>query len=513
MTMMNEVDVFPEPLLEFRHGQSLQDPHDGLSLFGPYEIDTPFHPKNVSYGILGASDGINVFIEWASKLVEPVFPEEDKDTRLWPPYPGFESIFHSYWPDKPSWSYELDRNSLLKSVRHRDPYKRAFDVVKKYLDGIPILKKKDASIDFLVCIVPDEVWKNCRPKSSVSDPWGYKPKGKELKQRIDGQSSLSKWMNELLDEDDWSSEQYHLSVDFRRQLKALSMIHGIPIQIIRESTICSPSSTIPGVPKRGLTPASDIAWNLSTAFYYKSGAKPWKLANAREGVCYIGLAFRRVLKPDDNRTACCAAQIFLDSGDGIVFLGDEGPWYSPETSQCHLSRKGAKHLLKGILETYGDLEGRKLKEIFLHSRSSINETEYFGYQNACPSGVKLTAINVRLERAGIRLFREGSKPIMRGTFWKWNDTKGYLWGSGFSPKFGTYTGLEIPAPMKIQIQHGKGDIKQVARDIFSLTKLNYNAYKLGDSEPVTIKFSNAVGEILVSNPSVKHRDPRFRFYI
>jgi hypothetical protein len=90
---------------------------------------------------------------------------------------------------------------------------------------------------------------------------------------------------------------------------------------------------------------------------------------------------------------------------------------------------------------------------------------------------------------------------------------GYLWGSGYSPKFGTYTGLEIPAPMKIRIQHGEGDIKQVAQDIFSLTKLNYNACKLGDSEPVTIKFSNAVGEILVSNPRIKDRRPQFKFYI
>jgi hypothetical protein len=509
--MMNNIEIFSEPLLEFRHGQTLQDPHDGLSLFGPYEED--FHPKNISYGIIGPPDGIQAFSEWASMLNGPIFPEEGKDTKLWPPYKGFELIYHSEWPNKPSWSYPLDRKALLIAAKHRDPHKRTFDVVKQYLDGIPVLKKKDSSIGFLVCIVPDEVWKNCRPKSRINQGWGYKPKKKELRQRMGGQKSLSKWMSESIDENDWDSEQYHLSIDFRRQIKAKSMYHGIPIQIIRESTIDPGGLYVADVPKRGLTPASDLAWNLSTAFYYKSGAKPWKLANAREGVCYIGLAFRRVQADKDNRTACCAAQMFLDSGDGIVFLGDEGPWYSPKTQQCHLSQDGAKELLEGILETYVDLEGKKLTEIFLHSRSSINESEYHGYQNACPSGVKLTAINVQLERTGIRLFREGHKPVMRGTFWKWNENKGYLWGSGYAPKFGTYTGLEIPAPMKIEIQHGTGDIQQVAKDIFSLTKLNYNACKLGDSEPVTIKFSNAVGEILVSNPHVHERRPQFKFYI
>ena len=511
--MTNDIDVFPEPLLEFRHGQSLQDPHDGLSLFGPFDTDNPTHPKNISYGVIGTSLGLKLFQDFSSTLSGPIYPADNMNPKLWPPFPGFEAIFHAYWPDKSSWHYEIDRTSLLNSSKHKDPHKRTYDVVKLYLDGFSILKKVDESIDFIICVIPDEVWKNCRPKSSVTDGWGHRPTNKELKQRMAGQRNLSMWIDDLQGDDDWTSEQYDLSVDFRRQIKARTMEFGIPIQLIRESTIVPSDTEIQEIPKRGLTPISDIAWNLATAFYYKSGAKPWKLSNARDGVCYIGIAFKRINNLEDKRTACCAAQMFLDSGDGIVFLGDEGPWYSPDSRQCHLNRKSAKNLLSGILETYNQLHGKSLNEIFLHSRSEIDEAEYLGYQSACPDGVKLTAINVRLERDGVRLFREGSKPIMRGTFWKWDDSMGYLWGSGYSPKFGTYTGLEIPAPMRIRIQHGEGDIKQVAKDIFSLTKLNYNACKLGDSEPVTIKFSNAVGEILVSNPKVKEIKPQFKFYI
>ena len=511
--MTIEIDVFLEPLLEFRHGQSLQDPHDGLSLFGPFDTDNPTHSKNISYGIIGTSLGLKLFQDFSSILSGPIFPEENMNPRLWPPFPGFESIFHSSWPDKPSWHHEIDRDTLLTHSKHNDRYQRTYGVAELYLEGFSVSKKIDESLDFIVCVVPDEVWKNCRSKSSISGGWGHRPTKKEFKQRKGGQSNIFQWDDNHKGEDEWTTEQYHLAVDFRRQIKARTMEFGIPIQIIRESTIVPSNTEITGILKRGLTPLSDIAWNLSTAFYYKSGAKPWKLSNAREGVCYIGIAFRRVDNREDKRTACCAAQMFLDSGDGIVFLGDEGPWYSPDSRQCHLNRKSARDLLSGILETYNQLDGMPLKEIFLHSRSEIDEAEYLGYQSACPDSVKLTAINVRLERNGIRLFREGSKPVMRGTFWKWNDSMGYLWGSGYSPKFGTYTGLEIPAPMKIKIQHGEGDIKQVAQDIFSLTKLNYNACKLGDSEPVTIKFSNAVGEILVPNLKVKERRPQFKFYI
>ena len=77
----------------------------------------------------------------------------------------------------------------------------------------------------------------------------------------------------------------------------------------------------------------------------------------------------------------------------------------------------------------------------------------------------------------------------------------------------TYDGWETPVPIRIDVQHGEADIDQVARDVLGLTKLNYNACRLADAQPVTIKFSDMVGEILVSNPTVEHLRPNFKFYI
>ena len=59
--------------------------------------------------------------------------------------------------------------------------------------------------------------------------------------------------------------------------------------------------------ERTLTPLPDRLWNLATAFYYKCGGKPWRLSTARDGVCYIGLAFRRTQdrgKPPAARRRC-----------------------------------------------------------------------------------------------------------------------------------------------------------------------------------------------------------------
>jgi hypothetical protein len=37
--MSNPLMIFEEPDLEFRFGQKLKDPHDGLALFGPYDAN------------------------------------------------------------------------------------------------------------------------------------------------------------------------------------------------------------------------------------------------------------------------------------------------------------------------------------------------------------------------------------------------------------------------------------------------------------------------------------------
>ena len=172
----------------------------------------------------------------------------------------------------------------------------------------------------------------------------------------------------------------------------------------------------PGGGGRELTPLSDRMWNLSTALYYKCGGKPWRLATAREGVCYVGISFR---SSNEGRTACCAAQMFLNTGDGIVFLGESGPWYSPDTKQYSLSREAASALLEGVLRTYHDLEGKDLSEVFLHKRSSISSEEFQGFQDACPTNVKLVGVRVRgVGLRGVRLYRRGDMPVNRGTFWE-----------------------------------------------------------------------------------------------
>jgi hypothetical protein len=147
---MNEITVLGKPPLEFNHYQRLHDPHDGLTLFGPYGVCTSAHPKSIVYGLIGTSEGINRFVEWSR------------------------------------------------------------------------------TINRAVCVVPEEIWQNCRPTSYLAEGTGERLSAHEKSARLAGQASLL---------DPFDAQQYEMSVDFRRQIKARVMEYGVPIQIVRETTL------------------------------------------------------------------------------------------------------------------------------------------------------------------------------------------------------------------------------------------------------------------------------------
>lgn len=169
--------------------------------------------------------------------------------------------------------------------------------------------------------------------------------------------------------------------------------------------------------------------------------------------------------------------------------------------------------MKGVLETYNSLYGHPLREIFLHSRSRISPEEFDGYLAACPAETKLVGVRVRSEREGVKLFRSGEFPVLRGTSLQVSENGGYLWTNGFKPRLETYDGFDVPTPLRLDVEYGKADYQQVAKDILGLSKLNYNTCRLGGLMPVTVKFSDEVGGILVSNPTVERAQEQFRFYI
>lgn len=516
-----------EPALLFGNGQTAEDPHDGLALFGPAESCSQL-PKHV---VMGTPEGLALWKSWCDDLNSPAACVDEDRHRAWPPYPGFDVAFGTRWPS-PIRNYEVDAQALSEASRKSDKHERAFAVTGLFMQAIERTIKLDAKPALAICIVPDEVYENCHPNSSVAlDERSDIQRTRKEKMFLDQALSDRKHGQTRMFDDaddkvaaaisniDAYEQALGLSPDFRRQLKARMMAHDLPVQIIREATLRVSAQVRNG--EKGTNPLSDRLWNFSTALYYKCGAKPWKTPWAREGVCYVGLAYKIT---EDGRQACCAAQMFLDSGDGVVFVGEFGPWYSKERGEFHLPPEKAEALLRGTIATYTQEHGLPLKEIFLHAHSGIDADEYQGFLNACPPGVKLTAIRVRQDSQGLRLYRydahpdatkRGQQPVQRGIFWQRSANHGLLFTNGFKARIATYDGFEVPVPLEITLQHGEGDILEIAKDILGLTKLNYNACQLGEGRPITIKYSDRVGEILLANRGVSPDKwkPNFKYYI
>jgi hypothetical protein len=504
----------PEPTLLFRHEQAVEDPRDGLSLFGPLDKGAPY---GIRAGVIGTKDGIRRFREWAEKIQRPIIqPDPDELFQLsHPPFPGFEATFRVPWNPAPLLELEIKRDDLDACLYLHNKHQRVFKTVDLYANRIlKALKDEDVKIDVWFVLVHDDVHKYCRPESFV-------PLDKSIKTENTLTVREAKKLQtepSLFDEVNVAATPYLYEPNFHNQLKARLLGHDAPTQIIRESTIAHRDAeflNIRGNPKRKLDSLqSKMAWNITNAAFYKAGGRPWKIAQIRKGVCYIGLVFKQDGRGGDPRSACCAAQMFLDSGDGVVFKGAVGPWYSPKSGEFHLSLNAAKQLVDLAVRTYkeNDESDEPPKELFIHGRAWFNEEEWAGFKEAVDAKTNLVGVRIKTEKT-LKLYRRGSHPILRGIAFVQDERTAYLWTNGFAPRIQTYEGKEVPRPLSVEVCRGEAKMETVLADIMALTKLNYNTCKLGSGLPVTLRFADAVGEILTAGPLDSDAPLSFKYYI
>ena len=302
---------------------------------------------------------------------------------------------------------------------------------------------------------------------------------------------------------------YLFARNFHHQLKCQLLDSEIVIQLIRDTTL-DPTLVLDnfGNPKRSVQEPAKIAWNLATTLYFKARGQPWQLADVRPGVCYVGIVFKQDPSPAARGEACCAAQMFLNSGNGVVFRGALGPWYSERTREFHLSRDAASALIAEVVKEYKKgHSGNPPKELFIHGRQRFSDEEWQGFQAAVPTETSFVGVRIRSTQ-DLRLFRpEVDVPVLRGTAVEASEWEGYLWTTGYIPRLRTYPGFETPKPLMIEVTHGTADIVTVMRDVLGLTKVNYNACDYASGLPVTLKFADLVGDILTASPRGTRSSP------
>lgn len=319
---------FFEPSLEFGSAQTAVHPKDGLFLYGPH--NKPKKTKDIRIGVVGTVEGIGLFQIWAAQIksrieVPPPGNAEKKDRLHLANFPGIEEAFSISFNEKELVACAIDMKAIDAATRILNLHEAVSKVAQLHVRRVrKYNENEERAIDVWVLVVPEIIFERCRPGAKRTGlPREKGDFGKKQKRRSD-----LPLLGNLVDHA--SEEIFDDAPDFHRQIKA-EFLAISPSQVLRETTLAPNSfKNKAGKPMRRTQDRATVAWNLATGLYYKTQPMPpWKLSGVRLGVCYVGLVYKN-LPNDPNDHACCAAQMFLSEGDGVVFRGANGPWKTSE---------------------------------------------------------------------------------------------------------------------------------------------------------------------------------------
>lgn len=503
-----------EPLLGFGHGQVCDHPKDGLFLYGPNGA-LP-HVRTISVGVVGTEKGLAYFRDAAAKMSGPIdVPPPgklEKEVRLHlSNFPGLQETFGIRLDPLGLVERKIalkDLDEVTRSLNHYEAVRKAADFYIEEIDAYD--RNEERRIDVWVFVLPELIFERCKP--------GSKRSGLPLVKGSFGKRQKAKADLPLLQPviDQASEEIFEDVPDFHRQVKARLLKLGHTSQLLRETTLAPDEfKNKAGYPVRKLQEPATIAWNIATGLYYKTQPEPpWKLANVRPGVCYLGFVYKLLPNHPENH-ACCAAQMFLNEGDGIVFRGANGPWRTANR-EFHLKPAEAKKLIQTVLSTFHDKHNSYPRELFIHGRSGFNDEEWAAFAGAVPAGTNLVGVRIKTTDGDTKLFRDGDYPVLRGTALLLDEKNAYLWTNGYLPRLDTYIGPETPNPLFVTVMKSTGEappLETVLADIMGLTKINYNACNFSDGLPVTVRFADKVGDVLTMGSAQGSERQPFKFYI
>ncbi len=499
MTVLRLIHL-PEPTVEFGEGESSAI-REGLARYGPYSLRLgPAHPSAVRVGVVGTSQsvaGARSFLERMGSRVHSGRPS----ALLTPDYPGFSQAFHSTLAVDTRWLVQLDSSAVDRALA-LPPYEAFESCLNLWVDGVRGLVR-DVAPDVVVCALPGEVLDRCRVVGVPRPRDRSRRKGRSQANKKGAGEQLE--LN-LFDAGAGSIEEASQpqtsdlrSRNFRRALKAAAMDARVPIQIV------TPSLYEEG--GRQQDPATR-AWNLSVALFYKAGGLPWRARAEIEHTCFVGISFHHLFKSDRHVMFSSLAQAFSTEGDGFALRGGEIPW-DPTARRPHLDEMQSEELLRKVMGAYRGHVGRDPLRIVIHKTSEFTREERQGMMRALTD---VPAVEMQTVRStDFRLLRQGTYPPHRGTLAIFGDTS-YLFSTGYTDVRETYEGPHIPVPLELVDASGTS-AELCARELLSLSKMNWNSARDHIAFPISLAFARQVGLVMAEIPSDAEPHPLYRFYM
>lgn len=494
-----------EPKLQFGAYFEHEDTKTGLAEFGPFGKNiSGLHPSEIKLGFIGTRQTIDGAKEWVEKCRHYI---ESENLR----------------PISKTISYE---GTLLEGMIASQPeLLRLYKILNRDFIGF----EKDTKFECSFALNPR--WENAITPREIKSILERKTKEERILGVVELIANrLSDLVNispkpdvviiALTQDIEEQADTVRISGNFylnlRRAIKARAMDQKmpVPVQLIRQRTLEG---------KGDLQEVSTRAWNFCTALYYKAEGIPWRLITLEQDACYVGVSFYVAQETESKSLTMRSsiAQAFDFHGQGLILRGDQFQWDSDALGpKPHLTKDAANKLIYDLLKEYEKLRKVPPRRIVIHKTSEFWGTERGDYNelDGFYEGIDDFYPNretdfVVLQQTGVRLFREGNYPPLRGTYFTIDDSHHFLYTMGFIPYLETYPKPYVPEPWQIVQHFGGSSKKDLFKEVLALTKMNVNNCAFADGTPITISFSQKVGEIMKHVPESGTIQSQYRFYM
>lgn len=284
-------------------------------------------------------------------------------------------------------------------------------------------------------------------------------------------------------------------VDLRDYLKTIFLKQQVATQFLTESTISkNPEYTLP---------------NFSLGLYVSAGGVPWRVEEHPVDTAYLGISFGIKKEEDGNSKILVGVAEIMDEYGVSLGIKAVGEHYDADRG-VHLTSKSIKTVITNLLEQYKSDMSAYPRRVVLHKTSSYNNDEaevitIFNEKN-------IDAVLLHIHPTKIRMIEDDSSKIKRGMTWKIDENRLLLYTDGIL----SYTGKSLttwtPNPLIIERFSGNEDIEISARQVLCLTKLNWNATRNHEKNPVTLSHSQKVIDLLRAGLDRDSIIDDFRYY-
>jgi hypothetical protein len=465
-----ECQIFAETELEFGDRHHHPDPRLGLFEAGPLQ---PFVGEVIKIAVVGSAKTVEDTQKYLGAATVGFAGMSEKHPNLHPAFPGLtnQNPYRCKFEIGERGLAALSQSKIDKIINEPNHVRAVEMAVDEIVAQLTTLDESGHRPNVAIIALPVRL---------IERVWGAK---------VDSKGTTEK-------EDSSGSD----APNFRGLLKARAMSLTFPIQIVWEDVVDEKASIPRKVKESSAREIQDVAgrsWNLFTALYYKgSGRIPWRKL-PKEGeytACYVGISFYR--EAGGQQLFTSAAQMFDERGRGFVLKGKRANTES-RGRHPYMTREDARDLITNVLDAYKAHHRNFPARVIILKTSHFREDEADGILEALDAaGAELRDLVWVQESYSIKVLRDGNYPVLRGTFVDLGG-KGLLYTNGSIPYYGTYPGLYDPRPLLLcPHQCCDSTISQLAEEVFSLTKLNWNSTQMNQRLPIPIRAARKVGEVL-----------------